>query len=349
MTERIALEEELRPSAAELEERVRERTAELEAERARLAAVVDRMPAGLVILGADGKVVTANRETRRLFGDDLDAIAAMCAGGSGRGEFVRADGSTVPVDIRVAPIADETGADRLYVVYDATARERKDRAKREFVTNAAHQLQSPLAGILSAVEVLQFGAKDGPERDVFLAHIEREARRLARLIRALLILARAQTGYEAPKDEIVAVAPMLEETAAALRLQEGVTVEISCNPSLAVVTNRELVEQALANVAENAAKYTAAGRITIDARSHDGRVQIAVTDTGPGIPEEDRERVLEQFYRAAPSGAEGFGLGFAIVRAAVEAVDGKLAVESEVDVGTTVRIDLPRPASMVRP
>ncbi len=186
--------------------------------------------------------------------------------------------STAPV---IGPSGEQTGA--VAVMRDATVRERAERAERDFVTNAAHELQSPLAAIVSAIEVLQAGAKDGPERDVFLGHIEREADRLARLVRALLVLARTQIGMEAPRDELVALCPLLEEIRAGLRVPSGVELVIDCPGELAVVTNRELVEQAVVNLAENAAKQTESGRIVLSgADLGEGTVEIAVSDTGPG-------------------------------------------------------------------
>lgn len=346
VTGRMALEHELRMLTAELENRVEERTLEVETERARLAAVVEQIPAGLVILGPSGDVSLANAEARRLLGDRLDDAIE-----EGRTDFVHADGTSVPLEVSVAPVLDAEGAQvgAIRLVQDVSARDNQERAEREFVTNAAHQLQSPLAGILSAVEVLQAGAKDGPDREVFLGHIEREANRLARLARALLILARAQTGYEAPKDELVALEPLLSEVAGALRPVSGVEVKVACPPTLAVVTNRELVEQAILNVAENASKYTLQGQIRLEASPDGDAAKIVVTDTGRGISRDDEDRVLERFYRAAGNGAEGFGLGFAIVRSAVAALDGELAVESQVGVGTSVTVRLPRAASMVEP
>ncbi len=221
----------------------------------------------------------------------------------------------------------------------------RERAEREFVTNAAHQLQGPLAGIISAVEVLQAGAKDGPERDTFLGHIERESNRLARLTRALLTLARAQTGVETPRAEVVALEPLLSGVGAGLRPATGVAVQVSCPHDLAVVTNHELVEQALVNVADNAAKYTSEGQITLAARRLDGAVEIAVTDTGPGIPEEEQARVTERFYRGA-NALDGFGLGFAIVRSAIRALEGELAIGAADGGGTVVTIGL-RPAASI--
>jgi PAS domain S-box-containing protein len=352
ITEKTSAEAELRVLAAELEQRVRQRTHEVEAERARLAAVVEQIPAGLMILGADERVVTANAEARRLLGDQV--IEGLPSGNEplaeGRAEIVRDDGSHVVLDVWIAPILD-AGGQRVGVMHlfqDISLRESRERAEREFITNAAHQLQSPLAGIIGAVDVLQAGAKDGSERDVFLGHIEREASRLARLTRALLTLARAQTGVETPRDEVVALEPLLSEIQGGLRPASGVTVAVDCPPELAVVTNRELVEQALLNVAENAAKYTSHGRITLAAHPRAGGVEIVVSDTGPGIPDRERGHVMERFYRGAADSSDGFGLGIAIVRSAIDALNGDVELESPESGGTVVRIRLSQAAHVVR-
>jgi PAS domain S-box-containing protein len=344
VTQRTAMEQELRLLTSELETRVDDRTRQLEEERARLLAVIDQIPAGLTIFGADGGVVMANAEARRLLADRLEDEIS-----EGRTDLSREDGSRVALEVSTAPIFDADGnrVGAVRLVQDVSARENQERAEREFVTNAAHQLQSPLAGILSAVEVLQAGAKDGSQRDVFLGHIERESHRLARLARALLVLARAQTDLEAPKDQLVAVEPLLTETCEAIQPAAGVSIEISCPDGLAVVTNRELVEQALMNVADNAAKYTKEGTIRLSARPLDRGVELEVSDTGPGIAGDEQQRVLERFYRSAVNGPEGFGLGFAIVRSAVEAMDGELEIAEREEGGTAVRIRIGHAASLV--
>jgi PAS domain S-box-containing protein len=360
VTQQTSVKAELRLLAEELDERVRERTAALQAERARLAAVVESMPAGLIIVDADGKPELANETALRILGrsssqewrlDELPLRRSLETGeavDNERLDLVGHDGSRIVLEVSTVPIRDAEGrtVGGLALFHDVTEQDRHERAEREFVTNAAHQLQSPLAGIISAIDVLQGGAKDGPERDVFLGHIERESSRLARLARALLILARAQTGVEAPKDELVALEPLLTDVGDALRPAAGVTVEVSCPPDLAVVTNRELVEQAIRNVAENAAKYTSAGRITLEARRLDGAAEVVVADTGPGIPEPEQARVTERFYRRA-EGSDGFGLGFAIVRSAVQALDGELDIERADGGGTVVRLRLRPAASLV--
>jgi len=347
LTEHLSLQGELRLLASELELRVQERTREVDAERARLAAVIEQIPAGLMIVGTDGKIAMANAEARRLLGREVAAIVGIPPGKHERTELERKDGSIAVIDVNVAPITGAEGAGAVYLFHDVSEREQREQVERQFVTNAAHQLQSPLAGILSAIEVLQAGAKDGPEREIFLGHIERESIRLARLTRALLILARAQTGFEAPKDEVVAVRPLLAEIAASLRPATGVDVEVECSSELAVITNRELMEQALVNVAENAAKYTMHGRIVLEGRADGEVAEFVVSDTGPGIPTEEQPHVVERFYRVDGNGAEGFGLGFAIVRSALEALDGELEFESHEGVGTAVRMRVPRAISLV--
>jgi signal transduction histidine kinase len=222
----------------------------------------------------------------------------------------------------------------------------QERAEREFVTNAAHELQSPLAAITSAVEVLQAGAKDTPERDLFIDHIQREAQRLDRLTRALLTLARAQTEVEEPRWEVIDLCPMLHAIAARMEPAPGVSLLVECPEDLALVTNRELLEQTISNVVRNAVKYTEEGSIRLVAEPR-GLVEIRIVDTGIGIPEEALPRVVERFYRA-DSSKEGFGLGLSIVQTAMDVLGGELEIASEgVGRGTTVTMRLPLRATRV--
>ncbi|MDQ3777722.1 MAG: ATP-binding protein [Actinomycetota bacterium] len=360
-----------------------ERTAAIEDEqRALLEAVVENIPAGLVVLDRDGGPVLANAEALRiLHRESMDAPelanwreteAYHLDGGRVQpdewpmartlrdGDIIRGErfevvtaGRHVVLEISSAPVVSASGerTGGLAVLRDVTVAEQTERAERDFVTNAAHELQSPLAAIVSAIDVLQAGAKDGPQRDVFLEHIERATDRLARLVRALLVLARSQIGVEAPRDELVALCPLLKEVCASLDVASTVSVEVACPDELALITNRELLEQAIVNLAENAAKHTATGTIVLTARElEDGRmVEISVVDTGPGISPADRPKVFDRFYRAGSDGHAGFGLGLAIVRAAAEALDGEIELDSTVGAGTIFRLRLPRAAAIVAP
>jgi two-component system, OmpR family, phosphate regulon sensor histidine kinase PhoR len=357
---------------------VLERLTKADRERILLEAVVENIPLGLAVVDREGTPLIVNSEALRAF-DKHDAAdfagwyeaeAYRLDGGRvlpeerpiartlATGEVVHGEtlelvigGRRAIFEISTAPITGPSGERMggLSIFRDVTVREQVERAERDFVTNAAHELQSPLAAIVSAVEVLQAGAKDDAERDIFLGHIEREAARLGRLVRALLILARAQIGAEPPRDELVALHPLLTEVGRRLSLPPGVELEVDCPTELAVLTNRELVEQAVVNLAENAAKQTSSGRIVLSAEDADGeRVELAVADTGTGIPPADRPRVFERFYRVDADGP-GFGLGLAIVRAAVDALGGEIELDSKAGVGTVVRLRIPRPASIVIP
>jgi PAS domain S-box-containing protein len=375
VSEQRQAEERLWELNTELESRVTARTAELAAEGALLEAVLDQLPVGVIIADApSGRVSRSNRYANELLGRSVEATGVSDYAGFElhdeqgrklaeldtplaravrRGEEIRNARVTLRrPDASLRTISTSTGIVRdaageivaaVAVLEDMTERERREQADRDFVTNAAHELRTPLAAIASSVEVLQAGAKEQPaERDLFLDHIERESRRLSRLARALLLLARVQTGAETPRVEIVALRPLLREVAAATRPAEGVRVAVRCGAGVAALTNRDLLEQALANLTGNAAQHTARGSISISARAAPGGdVIVQVADTGPGLSAATRERMFERFYRGGARDAEGFGLGLAIAQQALEAVGGSIEVETVEGKGTTMRMRLP--------
>lgn len=219
----------------------------------------------------------------------------------------------------------------------------RELAEREFVTNAAHELRNPLTAIIVSVEALQAGAKDDPEeRDRFLDHIDRECGRLARLTEALLTLARLDTGEQTPRLDVVELRPLLERVTRQVTPAPTVALELLCAPDVVVLASAVLLEHALANLLENAARHTQVGRIEIVAtEASGGTVVVEVSDTGPGLPAGDPERLLQRFVRGhgLPAGA-GFGLGLAIANRAVRAVGGTLALDSISGTGTTARLTL---------
>ena len=231
----------------------------------------------------------------------------------------------------------------LLVITDVTEVERRERIERDFVTNAAHELRTPVAAISGAIEVLQGGAKEKPrERDHFLAIIDRQSARLGRLSRSLLVLARAQTDEEQPLTVPVDLCPLLEEIAEGIRQAGRLQVDLDCPPGLKVLAEPNLVEQVFSNLAANAAKHTDRGLVQIRVRAHEtGQVEIELSDDGPGIPEEARARIFDRFYRGGARDSEGFGLGLAIVRQAVRVLNGTVEVQSVVGAGTTFRVTLP--------
>ncbi len=347
VTQRRRWEDEIRALNTELELRIDARTYEVEQMTARLAAVLRELPEGVIIVGQGGEVQLANRRAQDLL-EDADAFATEAVTRALHGEETRAVRTELArgeellvIEYATTPVRDAAGevVAAVLTFQDVTERELRERAQRDFVTNAAHELQTPLAAIASAVQVLQAGAKDEVKtRDRFLDHIDQAVNRLDRLTRALLVLARAQTREEAPRHEVIELRPLLEEVASALR-PSAVPVTVSCARETAVIANRPLLEQALVNLGGNALKHSRS-RVVLGARRVDRRVLIEVTDSGVGIPPWEQSRVFDRFYRVGDREGDGFGLGLAIVREAVEALNGELELDSSPN-GTRVSILLP--------
>jgi len=325
----------------------------IESERDRLQVLLERLQEGVLTIDQDLVVHFANAEARRILGGRLregDALPEPWSGFELRafaeGLF---DGRSAVTQVHVTPdeqhaygvvgIPSQPDTDwALLVVDDLTEQERRELAEREFVSNAAHELRTPLTTIIGAVEVLQAGAKEDPaERDRFLGHIEREAGRLARLARAMLTLARAHSGQEQPRIEAVELAPLLREVAAGLHPHAGVAVDVEVTDGLAVEANRDLLEQALRNLADNAAKYTSRGSVVLRAYRRGNSVTLEVEDSGPGMSPEVQRHVFDRFYRGERD-AHGFGLGLAIVRESVRTLGGRIELDSSPGEGTVFRI-----------
>ena len=325
----------------------------LEAERDRLRLLLERLHEGVLTIDQDLVVHFANTEARRILGGRLregDELPEPWQS-FGLRDFAQGlfDERASVRQVHVTPdeqhayglvgIPSQPDTDwALLVVDDLTEQERRELAEREFVSNAAHELRTPLTTIIGAVEVLQAGAKEDPaERDRFLGHIEREAGRLARLARAMLTLARAHSGQEPPRVEAVELAPLLRDVAAGLQPHEGVAVDVEVADGLAVEANRDLLEQALRNLGENAAKHTARGSVVLRAYGGGSTVTIEVEDSGPGISPEVQRHVFDRFYRGERD-AHGFGLGLAIVRESVRTLGARIELDSSPGQGTVFRI-----------
>jgi PAS domain S-box-containing protein len=333
--------------------------AELEG-RSRLSRLVERLHEGVVSVDRGGRVEFTSSKAKQMLGAaSLEegrpvpeawlgfplrrfAMSLFEAGARvAEAQVASHDGKRV-FDLTGIPAVRSEAA--LLVVTDVSEREQRQRAEREFVDNAAHELRTPLAAIASAIQRLQAGAREIPEkRDRFLGHIQQESTRLNRLASSLLVLARAQTREEDPRREEIPLADMLEELIGGLELKQGVEPVLDCPRNLIARSNRDLLEHALLNLASNAARHTDHGHVSISACAlHDGSVTIEVSDTGSGIPPGELDRLFDRFYRGpAEQGRSGFGLGLPIAKEAVEALGGRVEIDSLPGEGTTARIVLP--------
>jgi len=329
---------------------LRESFAELGSQRDRLERLLERLHEGVLTVDAEGHVEFANDAARELLAGtaleigrrvpepwpslSLGQLTSELFDGHAGSVHTRIEEEERTLGLVGIPAR---GAETVvFVLRDLTEDERRERAEREFVANAAHELRTPLQTILGAVEALKAGAKDDAAQQArFLGHIEREGQRLARLTRALLVLARAQTHEEGVGLSPVAVRRLLDEVAAGLTIADGVVVQVSCPEGLAALADRDVLEQAVANLAANAARHTKAGRIVLRGlEGDDGSVVVAVEDTGTGIPAEMRTRAFDRFYRPGARDSEGFGLGLAIARESARALGGRIELHDAPRGGT---------------
>lgn len=233
-------------------------------------------------------------------------------------------------------------------VADARLRAQGEALREALLNSVSHDLQTPLAAILGSATALEsFGGQGAPgaSREL-VATIREESERLASYIENVLDLTRIRSGHLAPRLELVELADIVN---AALRRKQrqlaGHAVEVDLPGDLPMLRlDLFLMEHALANVLDNAAKFAPAGSaLRVAARRHNGEVEIEVSDSGRGIGVGDLPHVFEPFYQGAePAG--GSGLGLTICRAFVEANGGSIAIASPgAGQGATVRLTLPVP------
>jgi signal transduction histidine kinase/HAMP domain-containing protein len=333
----------------------------LSSERDRLSAVLHALSEAVMVVSKHGAVRFSNPAAAPLIGADgspIEALGPWLRRAAQRGE---ASSDALRVGERVYALqARELAAEDavLVVVRDRTHELRKEVAEREFISNAAHELRNPIAGISGAIEVLRAGAKDDPEAlEHFLVRLNEDADRISRLTHSLLTLARIEAVGES-ESEVVDVMLAAQEAIQAVVPPEGVRVELDAEPVVFADGDPALVRQILISLLTNAYKNTPPqGTVTLRARgwasassasSGEGGmgsekdVLIEVSDTGTGIPREERDRIFERFYRGRNSlEKEGFGLGLSIAQRMVEVMGGEIGVQSELGKGSTFWVHLP--------
>lgn len=236
----------------------------------------------------------------------------------------------------------------LVVLRDVTDVRRLETVRREFVANVSHELRTPLTSIRALVETLEGGAIDEPEVAMeFLGRIVSEIDRLNTLVEDLLDFARLEAGRTPLRLEYVDVGNVIEHGASRLQQQierAGLTIQTDLAddlPEMALDVGR--IEQVLINLIHNAIKFTpAGGMLYLRAWREKNSVYVSLRDTGIGIPEEERNRLFERFYKSDKARrSEGTGLGLAIAQNIVRLHGGSISVTSEQGEGSEFTFTLP--------
>lgn len=233
--------------------------------------------------------------------------------------------------------------------------DRANQAKSELLSRVSHELRTPLNAILGFAQLQQLAGPasqsgEGAER------IIKAGRHLLDLINEVLDLARIEAGRISLSLEPVRVADLLAEVTAMMEplvAERSIRMEVQCEPEdLHVRSDRQRLKQVLLNLVSNGVKYNRdQGRLVLRALADRERVRITVRDTGRGLSPEQVDKLFIPFERlgADQTETEGTGLGLALTRRLVEAMEGSIGVESEQDVGSTFRLDLPSAAPVNRP
>ena len=361
-------------------EELRTKIEELSEDRAQLLAMLTSMVEGVMVLDPKERILQVNPAWERMFGvtraeargrqsSDVfshpklnQLVSAVLSARAGQeGEIVLSNGRCLNVEASVAGGEQDNEACAVLVFHDITELRRLEHIRKDFVANVSHELRTPLTSIKGYVEALLDGGKDDPDTTVrFLDIILKQSDRLNLILEDLLQLSKIESGQVQFKQEPLHIGSVVDRTIAMIKpladkKQHQLRAEIGADLPL-INGDQERLVQVLANLLDNAIKYTSeGGTITVSARRtargtgrpadgpRDG-IELVVTDTGIGIPEKDRPRVFERFYRVDKARSRelgGTGLGLAIVKHIVEGHGGQIRVEGHVPNGSRFVVRLP--------
>ncbi len=332
-------------------------------EHSRFQAVLNGMDAGVFAVDAEQRVTLTNPALLEMFelsdpmGRDFREVMPFPAlhdavAEAQKGRLVRVELQVPGLQTRtfVANASPQgTGAGAAVVLRDVTAVRHLERVRRDFVANISHELRTPVSVIQTAAETLLDGALEDPQHArEFAERIERHASRMSTIIAGLLDLARLEGGQQSLAKETVNVRAACEralDLAQPLAREKGLETSVTVGNEINVYADQKGVDQIFANLIVNAAKYAdPGGQIRIDAEAQRGWVRITVSDDGPGIAPQHRERVFERFYRIDKGRSRetgGTGLGLAIVKHLTLAMGGTVGIEPREPRGSVFWVRLP--------
>lgn len=223
-----------------------------------------------------------------------------------------------------------------------------DRMKSEFVALVSHELRAPLTTILTGLEVVLRGAAHMEENiHTSLKLIKKEAERLSGFVETILDLSALEAGHFSLQFQALALAELIEEVTSRFSVEQGYgRIQLHLPEGLPLLrADRQALHSVLYHLLDNALKYAPEGEVSLHAAETNDQIEILLVDCGPGIPEEERERVFEMFYRLDTSDARriyGRGLGLHLVRRFLEVMEGGVELRESQAGGTKARIWLPK-------
>ncbi len=332
--------------------------AAIQAAKGRLEALLHSTEDAVIVVDENGRLALYNAAAARAFefeaveasGRPLkdvirnDALLALfeLPPGARRGEITLSDGRVL--NAHATPVE---GAGTIVVMQDITHLKMLDRLKSEFVASVSHDLRSPLTAVLGYLDLLGRAGPLNEQQLLYVEQIHHSVRTIITLINDVLDLSRIEAGLDQAKIALD-IAPLIREVVESFRPQSQVrkqclrlTVAERLPP---ILGNPTRLRQAIANLVDNAIKYTAdGGQIEVEASAHDGQIILRVSDTGVGIAPAEQAHIFDRFYRGRDVSGKntGTGLGLSIVRSVVEGHGGRVWVESKAGSGSVFTIILP--------
>lgn len=325
-----------------------------------LTIITNNMNEGLVLLNGQQNVLFINESAAKIFGfsakevigrniltvdraqEVQDLLQKVSQAGKGEGlyekdgHFYQLSGSSV------------NGSGSVILIYDVTEKMTAEKLRREFSANVSHELKTPLQSILGYAEIMKNGLVKDEDKQRFLERIHAEAGNMIELIQNIMELSRLDENKTLDEFEDVDLLKLAQSVTLRLKHKaqtKGVTLNVS-GSSACVCGVRSILSEVLYNLVDNSIKYNKDnGKVDIKVQDGSEEVTVSVSDTGIGIGAADRERVFERFYRADKSHSKeigGTGLGLSIVKHGVLFHKGRVELESEPGVGTTITFVLPK-------
>ena len=334
---------------------------ELNRKQNEFTAITENMQEGFIIVDSKGDVLSYNTSAVRLLGvhesvgrhhasvltfnRSLDFRSAVDSALLGQAsERVTRIGAR-SYNLIANPVMGANGVrGAVIVLLDVTEREESEQMRREFTANVSHELKTPLTSISGYAEIIRNGLVKSEDIPRFAGNIYTETQRLITLVEDIIKLSRLDeraVELERAETDLLAIARDVAERLKVPADQGQITIRVSGEPAK-VMGVPNILDEMIFNLADNAVKYNKpGGSVQMTAGVQDGHAFIEVADNGIGIPEGDRERVFERFYRVDKSRSKqigGTGLGLSIVKHGAAFHNAHVTLQSEVGRGTTVRI-----------
>ncbi|NNM24448.1 MAG: PAS domain S-box protein [Phycisphaerales bacterium] len=341
-------------------------------ERSRdLTSMCDAMPQGLVLVDGNLHITYANGAAALYLGsardgilggdiaaclkhaEVLDSVKSVASGTlrrSSSAEISQTQGDTTTVlRFTVRPVRHDDESAAMLVIEDVTQQRLADDSRNTFVAKVTHELRTPLTNILLYAETAMDDSAQAPTRTQALNVINQEAKRLDRIVNDMLSVSELEAGAHDLRLDDLSLATLFEELQLdyeAAAQEKNLKLSFDLPPKLPTITaDRDKVTLAIHNLLGNALKYTpAGGTITVAVVADDRQLEVRVTDSGIGIAPNDAEKVFEKFYRAQDerlADITGSGLGLALAREVIRLHGGDIALESELDRGSTFTLTVP--------